>query len=68
MTKTRLKYYVCKKMRLLTYLMSKGYMYIKIDKDKTNPNYSVWIFEDTPELRKEVSRYYENIPKKEVIN
>ena len=68
MTKQRLKYYVCTKMKLLTYLMKRGYMYIKIDKDRNNPRYTVWLFEDTPELREEVSRYYANYPKKGVSN
>lgn len=68
MTEQKLKYYVCTKMKLLTHLLKKGYVYIKTDKDRNNPRYDVWLFEDTPALREEVSRYYENEPKKGVSN
>lgn len=57
---SRFRYYVCRSMRLLTYLLKKGYIYIRVDKDRKNPKYHVWLFEDTPELREEIDRYYKN--------
>lgn len=52
------KYYVCKKMRLLTFLQQKGFQFIKAQNDRENPLYVVWIFEDTPELRSTIEEYY----------
>ena len=53
-----MKFYVCKRMRLLTLLQENGFKYLKQQKDRNNPRYSVWIFEDTPELRSTVESYY----------
>lgn len=53
-----MKYYVCKKMRLLTFLQQKGFKLIKAQSDRENPLYVVWIFEDTPELRSAIEEYY----------
>lgn len=54
------KYYFCKSFGLLKYLMKSGYMYLKEDKDRNNPKRTVWLFDDSPELRTEVDRYYVN--------
>ena len=35
-------------------------MYLKADKDRNNPKRTVWLFDDSPELRAEVDRYYAN--------
>ena len=47
-------------MGLLRHLMKSGYMYLKVDKDRNNLRYTVWLFDDSPELRAEVDRYYAN--------
>ena len=54
------KYYFCKNMGLLRHLMKSGYMYLKVDKDRNNPKRTVWLFDDSPEFRAEVDRYYAN--------
>lgn len=51
--------YVCRKMRLCSYLLSKGFEYIEKRKDKFNKKYDVWIFKSTPELFKTIEEYYE---------
>ena len=56
-----MKLYVCKRIRLLNYLLNKGFQFIKTEKDRTNPDYNVWIFIETPELRSEIEEYYSNI-------
>lgn len=53
-----MKFYVCKRMRLLNYLMDKGFNFIKTQRDRRNPHYIVWIFKDSPELRECVEEYY----------
>lgn len=39
--------YVCKRMRLLTYLKSKGYEPFLTVPDRWNPEYNVWLFDLT---------------------
>ena len=53
-----MKYYVCKKMRLLTYLQENGFNFIKTQQDRNNPAFLVWIFRDSKELRDCVESYY----------
>jgi hypothetical protein len=56
-----MKLYVCKRIRLLNHLTSKGFQFIKTERDRTNPNYNVWIFIETPELRNAIEEYYSSI-------
>lgn len=56
-----MKFYVCKRIKLLNWLMEKGFMFIEARKDKYNSNYNVWIFIETPELKTAVDEYYSNI-------
>lgn len=51
-------FYVCRKLRLLTHLQEDGFQFIKIQKDRKDPNRLVWIFKDSPDLRASVERYY----------
>ena len=53
--------YVCRKMRLCTYLLSKGFNYVKTEPMKDNPELKVWLFESTPELWLAVHEYYEQL-------
>lgn len=53
-----MKYYVCKKMRLMIFLQNNGFNFIKTQKDRNNPHYIVWIYEDTPILRDAIEVYY----------
>ncbi len=57
---TRMKYYICRRIKLLTFLQNKGFQYIMHEPDKYNPKYTIWLFEDTEEIRKAVDEYYEN--------
>lgn len=41
------KLFVCKSKRLAGFLITHGCECIKIDKDKLNPDYSVFLFEKT---------------------
>lgn len=56
--------YVCRKIRLLNHLLNKGFMFIRTERDKYKPNYNVWLFKDTLELRNSIEEYYSRIPKK----
>lgn len=56
-----MKLYVCKRIRLLGFLQSKGFQFIKTEQDRNNPNYNVWVFIETPELREAIEEYYSEI-------
>ena len=55
--------YVCRRMKLCGFLLSKGFQYEKVEPDKFNPKYSIWIFKSSPELRLAVDEYYSQINK-----
>ena len=59
-----MKTYVCKKIRLFNFLSNNGFVPYKIDKDRFNKKYLVWLYIDTPELSKAISEYYLNVPVK----
>lgn len=50
--------YVCKKLRLCVYLIQNGFSYLEEREDKFNPKFKIWIFENTPELRVSIEKYY----------
>ena len=56
-----MKTYVCKRIRLFTFLSTKGFYPYKVDKDRRNKKYLVWLYIDTPELSNAVSEYYLNL-------
>lgn len=49
--------FICTKFRLCKYLMDKGLVPYATKPDKFNPQYRVYLFEETPELNKAVSQY-----------
>lgn len=53
-----MKFYVCKTIRLLNYL-SKRFDILKVDRDKNNNKFIVFLFEDTTELRDYLRKYKE---------
>ena len=57
-----MKIYVCRKIRLCTYLLGKGFEYLEIRQDVFFPDRKVWIFEETPALRNAIEEYYSLIP------
>ncbi|MBD7909735.1 hypothetical protein [Clostridium cibarium] len=48
--------YVCKTIRLMNYL-AKKYDVLKVVRDKDNPSYSVFLFNDNEEFRNYLSEY-----------
>lgn len=54
--------YVCRKIRLCSYLLKKGFRYEKEDIDVKNPSRKVWLFESSSELREAIEEYYSLIP------
>ena len=55
--------YVCRRMKLCSFLLSKGFKYEREEKDKNNEKYNVWIFKNSPELRLAVEEYYSQMNK-----
>lgn len=51
------KTYVCKRSRLCTYLMSRGFAPYKITPDRDNPQYNVYLFTASPELHASVMEW-----------
>ena len=54
--------YVCRKIRLCSYLLSKGFKYEREDIDVRNPERKVWLFKDSEQLRTAIEDYYSLIP------
>ena len=50
--------FICRKLRLCTYLVDAGFTPYRIEPDKRNPKYSVFLFEKTPALDIAVFRYF----------
>lgn len=56
--------YICKRLRLLSFLQEKGFQFISTMPDKNNPKFTVWVFVKTPTLMKAVEEYYSTVPVK----
>ena len=50
--------YICRKMKLYSYLVSNGFAPFAVRQDKYCHERVVWIFNNTDELQKAVSDYY----------
>lgn len=57
------KEYCCKRWRMLTYLIERGFTPIKTIPDVMRTDYKNWIFENSPEFEAAVSEYFEEIGK-----
>ncbi|MGF7057217.1 DUF5659 domain-containing protein [Brassicibacter mesophilus] len=57
MDKKDIQHYVVKSLKIANYLVRSGYDILKVEDSRSNNFYKVFIFEDSPELRKEVKRY-----------
>ena len=55
------KEYCCKRWRMLTYLMERGFTPIKVIPDATRVNYKNWIFENSPELEQVIEEYFNSL-------
>jgi len=53
-------YYVCKTIRLLTYLIKNDLVLKKVVDDKDNAKYKVFLFEDSEKLRQALEKYKTN--------
>jgi hypothetical protein len=59
-----MKRFVCKRIRLFSFLSEKGFVPLTTDKDKYNNNFLVWIYLETPQLLKAIDEYYKTVPVK----
>ena len=53
-----MKFYICKKMRLLDWLTKHNHYPLREQVDIYDPSRVVWVYESTPELMQCVSDYY----------
>lgn len=53
-----MKTYVCKRMRMYTFLTKKGFEPYKTCVDKFNCNRLVWLYDDSDELQQAITEYY----------
>lgn len=52
------KYYTVKRLRLLEFLIDKGFTIVKTIPDPNNPKYKWWLIENSIELEKAVNAYF----------
>ena len=52
-----MKYYVIKTQRLCVYLQNKGCNFIKSVRDRLNPKYYIYLFEDNEQLRQVLNEF-----------
>lgn len=62
MKQTSTEYYICKRMRLLSFLIKRGFEVIETIPDANNPSFNCWLFVKTPELMTAVNEYYSLLP------
>lgn len=58
--------YVVKRMRLLNYLIERGFSKYEVITDPTNPKFNWFLFEKTPELETAVEDYFAKLNAKKV--
>lgn len=56
--------YCCKRWRMLSYLVERGFKPIKAIPDCTRADYKNWIFQNSDELEDAINEYFENLAKK----
>lgn len=56
--------YVCKRWRMLTWLMQKGYKPIRTIPDVRRTDYVNWVFDNTPEFEHDVELYFAQLKAK----
>ena len=57
------KQYTCKRWRMLTWLMERGFNPIKTIPDATRPEYNNWVFVNSPELENAINAYFAELGK-----
>lgn len=58
------KFYTCKRLRMLEFLLNKGFQPTKTSPDPFNWKYVHWIFENSPELEIAVEEYFDQLNNK----
>lgn len=53
--------YVCRRMKLCSFLLNKGFNYTKVVPDKYNDKYNCWLFPMCPEIMLAVEEYYSQV-------
>ena len=53
-----MKRFVCRRLRMLNYLLDAGFKPYAIEPSYKNPKHKVFLFEETPELNAAVIRYF----------
>lgn len=53
-----MKRFVCRKLRMLNYLLDRGFIPYATEPCITNPKYTVFLFEETPALTATITRYF----------
>lgn len=61
--KHKQEYYTCKRLRLLEYLKSEGFIPYLTLPDVNNPRFNVWRFKNTPALEDAIDRYFNTVIK-----
>jgi len=56
-----MKYYICKRLRMLEYLRKKGFVPQRTMPDINNPKFNVWQFEYTSDLEQAIRIYFAEI-------
>lgn len=52
------KVYVCKRLKLFSWLTENGFTPFKQVQDDNNPRYMCWLFVNSAQLQKSISEYY----------
>ena len=58
---TKKSEYICIRPKLYSLLVNSGFTPIRISPNLRNPKFLVWIFEETPELKKIVDDFYSSL-------
>ena len=61
-------YYYCKRLRLLEWLLNRGFTPVKKIPDPTNPKYNWWLFESTADLTAAVNEYIEQVKTRDKVS
>lgn len=56
--------YVCKRLRMYSWLSRRGWKPIRIIPDIQNPSYTNWVYANTKEFKQDVRLYFELIKMK----
>ena len=55
------KEYICRRWRMLTWLMDKGYKPVRTIPDAKRQDFVNWVFENSEELEKDVETYFHEV-------